>query len=328
MVAIRTLLELRSFMAGGLKPPSLPPGTSIVPVSGPGLALEWIIPPGRLSNTVILYFHGGGWILGWYAGHRAMLSRICLAARCRGLAVDYRLAPEHPHPAALQDCLAAYRWLCGQGIAADRIIMAGDSAGGNLVLATMMNLRDSGDALPAAAVCLSPMTDLACTGDSFARHDDPMLDAGFVAGMARHYVGTLDPRLPAISPHYGSFSSLPPLLVQVGGAEILLSDATRLADQASAAGVAVRLMVWPGMWHVWQMFAPWLPEAAQAIDSIGRFIIERSAENAHTAVAGHTPVIEHTLMTAHTAVAAHTSVAGHTPVIDHCPANDYAGSSQ
>jgi acetyl esterase/lipase len=203
-----------------------------------------------------------------------MVAHICQAAASRALAVDYRLAPENPFPAALDDCLAAYRWLLKQNVAPQDIVIAGDSAGGNLVLTTLMSLRDAGDPLPAAAVCISPITDLKGTGESFWTKKDPMVTAKSFVRAYRHYAGNQDVCSPLLSPLYGNLHKLPALLIHVGGDEILLSDATRLADKAHAAGVDVNLVIWPKMWHVWHLFAPHLPEAQQAITAIGVFIQE------------------------------------------------------
>ena len=239
--------------------------------------VEWLIQPHESAQSVILYLHGGGWTMGWSNLHRRMVAYICQAAASRALAVDYRLAPEHPFPAALEDCLAAYRWLLKNGTAPQNLVIAGDSAGGNLTLATLLALRDASDPLPAAAVCISPMTDLAGTGESFRTKHDPTLVVKFALTMARHYAGGHDLHLPLLSPHYGNLRGLPPLLIHVGEDEILVSDATRLADNARAAGVDVSLVIWPKMWHVWHLFAPHLPEARQAIHAIGAFVRGRVA---------------------------------------------------
>lgn len=278
--AIPSIPNLRAYMAGGSGQRRLPRGLSANTIDADGLLLEWIIPSKSPAQPVILYLHGGGWTLGWYNGHRRMTAYICQAAGCRALAVDYRLAPESPFPCALDDCVKAYRWLLQSGVAPNQIVIAGDSAGGNLTLATLMSLRAAGDPLPAAAVCISPLTDLAFTGDSFNSRKDALLSARFAQTMARHYAGSLDPRLPLISPHYGDLSGLPPMLIHVGGDEILLSDAVRLAEHARAAAVDVRLVIWPGMWHVWHTFVPYLPQAQQAVNAIGAFVRE------HTAVTG------------------------------------------
>ncbi|MHB1356942.1 MAG: alpha/beta hydrolase [Anaerolineae bacterium] len=272
MDAISSIPKLRAFMEKGSGQPRLPLGFTTNTVDADGLPLEWISPSQVADQPIILYLHGGGWTLGWYNGHRSMVAHICQAAGCRALAVDYRLAPEFPYPFALDDCVKAYRWLVRSGVSPRQIVIAGDSAGGNLALATLMSLRAAGDPLPAAAVCISPMTDLACTGASFYSHKDVLLSSGFAQTMARHYTGSHDPRLHLISPHYGNLIGLPPLLIHVGQDEILLSDAVRLAEHARAAAVDVNLVIWPGMWHVWHTYIPYLPEARQAVEAIGDFI--------------------------------------------------------
>lgn len=272
--SISSIPGLRTFMKTASGPLILPRGVSLQPIRADGVAAEWLMPATPLSQTVILYFHGGAWTLGLYNNHRAMLAYFCRAASCRILLVDYRLAPEHPFPAALDDCVCAYRWLVNNGISPQQMVLAGDSAGGNLVLTTLMTLRNDGDPLPAGSVCISPMTDLACTGASFQTKNDALLDARFASSMARLYAGTQDLCLPLISPHYANLSGLPRLLIQAGEDEILLSDATRLADNARAAGVDVSLSVWQKMWHEWHMFVPYLPEAKQAFTEIEAFIRE------------------------------------------------------
>jgi epsilon-lactone hydrolase len=200
------------------------------------------------------------------------VAHIARAAQSRAMAVDYRLAPEHPFPAALQDCLTAYRWLLKNGTTPQQVVIAGDSAGGNLTLSTLLALRDAGEPLPAAAVCISPATDLARTGESFRTRKDPLLSTRFVNTMIPLYIGDQDPRQPLISPHYAQLDGFPPLLIHVGDDEILLSDSVRLAEHARSAGVDVHLDIYPGMWHVWHLFVPFLPEARQAVDAIGLFI--------------------------------------------------------
>ena len=252
-----------------------PRDIEIQPVMAGDVPAEWLIPPEATPRSVILYLHGGAWTLGWTNIHRRMVAHLCRAAACRALAVDYRLAPEHPFPAALEDCLGAYRWLLKGGSLPGDMVIVGDSAGGNLTLATLMALRDAGDPLPDAAVCISPATDLEGTGESFWTKKDPLQTPEFVLAMVRHYASGQDLRSPLLSPHYGDLRGLPPLLIHAGGDEMLLSDATRLADKARAAGVDVSLVVWPRMWHVWHFLAPSLPEARQAIDAIGAFVRER-----------------------------------------------------
>jgi acetyl esterase/lipase len=254
-----------------------PREVSIEPVLAGDVPCEWLTPPGASPRSVILYLHGGAWTLGWTGIHRRLVAHLCLASACRALAVDYRLAPEHPFPAAPADCLAAYRWLLSQGTRPQDVVIAGDSAGGNLTLTTLMALRDAGEPLPAAAVCISPATDLAATGESFWTKKDPVQTPEFVLAMRRLYAGDMDLRSPALSPLYGDLRGLPPLLIHAGGDEMLLSDATRLAAKARAAGVDVRLDVYPRMWHVWHLFVPTLPEARRAVAAIGAFIRERIA---------------------------------------------------
>jgi epsilon-lactone hydrolase len=251
-----------------------PRGIEIAPASSAPVAAEWITPGVLRQPGMILYVHGGGWVLGLHNHERRMLARICQAATVSALTVEYRLAPEHPFPAALQDCLAAYRWLSHSGTSPRNIVVVGTSAGGNLILAMLMSLRDAGDPLPAAAVCVSPKIDLTGTGESFGVDNDPAQSAQFALALARHYAGRQDPQLPLLSPLYGDLRGLPPLLIHVGGDEILLSDATRLEDSARRAGVDVRLAVWPKMWHGWHLFGPYLPEARQAVNDIGAFVRE------------------------------------------------------
>jgi monoterpene epsilon-lactone hydrolase len=250
----------------------LPQNAEVKPDLALGVPIEWIIPPNTSPQFVILYIHGGGWTLGWTNLHRRMVMHLCQAAACRALAIDYRLAPEHPFPAALEDCLATYHWLLKNGLSPQNIVIAGDSAGANLTLTTLMSLRDTGGPLPAAAVCLSPMIDLAGTGETLRTKNDVAQTVTFVLSMARLYAGNHDVRLPLLSPYYGDLRGFPPLLIQVGGEELLLSDATRLANNARAAAVDVNLVIWPGMWHVWHLFVPFLPEAQHAINDIGAFI--------------------------------------------------------
>jgi len=214
-------------------------------------------------------------VMGSRSTHRELAARIARDAAARVLLLEYRLAPEHPFPAAVDDATAAYRWLRKQGIAASSIAIAGDSAGGGLTLATLLALRDAGDALPACAVCLSPWTDLEGTGASAqpGGADDPMVTVAALRDMGRTYAGDAL-RNPLAAPLYGSFKGLPPLLVQVGTREILLDDSTRVADKARAAGVTVRLEIEEGAPHVWQAM-PHVPEAIEAVKRIGAFVRER-----------------------------------------------------
>jgi acetyl esterase/lipase len=284
------LAELRASMARGAEATPLPSDVKLEPVTirpqKPGRRVntggvpgEWAIAPGARDDRVLVYLHGGGYTMGSPATHRALCARLSRLGRLRVLNVDYRLAPEHPHPAAVEDAVAAVRWIHAQGFAPSHVAIAGDSAGGGLTLATLLALRDAGDPLPAAAVCISPWTDLAATGDSLRSKAsvDPMVTEGPLRMMAAAYLGEKDARTPLASPLYANLRGLPPLLVQVGDCEILLDDATRLASRARDAGVDVTLEVWEEMFHVWHAFAEMLPEAQRACERIAAWLEPRLA---------------------------------------------------
>jgi monoterpene epsilon-lactone hydrolase len=257
----------------------VPPDVICEKVNAGGVDAEWIAAPGATADRVILYLHGGGYVVGSVKTHRAMISRIARASNARALAIDYRLAPEHPFPAAVEDATTAYRWLLAQGYKPGRIVIAGDSAGGGLTLAALLAIRDSKLPLPAGAVPISPWTDLEGTGESVRTRAtrDVMVTQENLASSARDYYGAHDPRDPLVSPVHADFRGLPPMLIQVGDAEILLDDATRVAARAKAAGVQVELEVWDDMPHVWHVFAKLLPEGQEAIDKIGKFVIARTS---------------------------------------------------
>lgn len=244
------------------------------PVDANKVPAEWIAAPGTLAEGVILYFHGGSYNSGSIASHRSLVANIANAAKIRALAVDYRLAPEYPFPAAVEDAVTAFRWLLENQFRPDHILIAGDSAGGGLALSLLISLRDAGEPLPAAAVCLSPWTDLTCTGESWVTNakNDIILDPGSLRKSAQLYLGESDPRAPLASPLYADLKGLPPLLIQAGSDELLLSDATCFAEHAQAAEVDVNLEVWEGMQHEWQFAADLIPEGKQAINRIGQFI--------------------------------------------------------
>jgi epsilon-lactone hydrolase len=252
-------------------------------VSAGGVPAEWIVPPEAADDRVILYLHGGGYVMGSINTHRAMIARIARASHAKALALDYRMAPEHPFPAAVDDACAAYRWLIAQEYKPGRIVIAGDSAGGGLTLATLLALRDSGAPLPAAAIPISPWTDLEGTGASVETRAaaDPMVDKEGLLRMGKMYIGDRNPKNPLASPIYADYKGLPPMLIQVGDAEILLDDATRVAESARAAGVKVELEAWPEMFHVWHVFAKILPEGQQAIDRIGEYVLQHASPKEH-----------------------------------------------
>jgi monoterpene epsilon-lactone hydrolase len=243
-------------------------------VTAQGVPAEWIIPIGISTERVVLYVHGGAFYSGTLAGARPVAGKIALAGKARVLTIDYRLTPEHPFPAALDDTLAAYEWLLSSGISPEAIVLVGDSAGGTLVLALLVKLRDQGKAVPRSAVCLSPTTDLTMAGDTWTRNAkyDLLLNPEKVHAAIDLYLRGADPRTPLASPLYAELHGLPPLLILVGSDEYLLSDATRFATKAHVAGVAVTLEVWERMQHGWHITADFLPEGRQAIVQIGEFI--------------------------------------------------------
>jgi len=244
------------------------------PVDVDGTPGEWISTPTAQNGLTLLYLHGGGYVIGSINSHRDLISRLARASGARALAIDYRLAPEHPFPAAVEDATKAYRWLLRQGVRPENTVVAGDSAGGGLTVATLLALRDAGDTLPAAAVCISPWTDLEIKGETMVtkKDVDPMIRPEDAKGGAERYHGNTDPSHPLISPINADLSGLPPMLVQVGTSEVLLSDSTRLAERAKAAGVEVTLEKWEEMIHVWHFFAFMLPEGQQAIERIGEYV--------------------------------------------------------
>jgi monoterpene epsilon-lactone hydrolase len=256
-----------------------PRGTTVASISAAGIPAYWIQAKRIPDAPVMLYVHGGGFIVGWNNQYFIFLSHLSRATGTRVLGIDYRLAPEHPFPAAVEDCLASYRWLLQQHIAPQQVVIAGDSAGGNLALATLLALRDAGDPLPAAAVCLSPATDFTGSGPTFATRAsvDPALTVEFARTVGKLYAGEADPRHPLLSPLFGDLRGLPPLMIHVGNDEILLSDSLQFTERARAAGSFVALKVWPHLWHVFPIYAPFLPEARQAVTEIGIFVRERIA---------------------------------------------------
>jgi acetyl esterase/lipase len=245
------------------------------PVEVGEMDAEWIGAPAK-SDGVILYLHGGGFQVGSIASYRGFIARLCKASGCRALAINYRLAPEHKFPAAVNDAAAAYEWLIAQGVQPFKIAFVGDSAGGGLAISAMYLCRERGTPLPAAAVLLSPWTDLAATGDSFVTRAalDPIHQKPMILAMAHRYLGEMtEARNPLASPLYGSLAGLPPLLIHVGSRETIFDDSSRLAEAAEKAGTNVTFQVWEGMTHVFQMYPDDLPEARQAIAAIGHFVL-------------------------------------------------------
>jgi acetyl esterase/lipase len=242
-----------------------------VPVSADGVAAAWIGREGLRRDRAILFFHGGGFQMGSVETHRALAAVIADGAGCRVFSVNYRLAPEHRFPAPVEDALAAWHWLAAAGLDARRIALAGDSAGGGLALSLMLALKGRGRALPAAAALMSPWTDMEASGASYETRAaaDPFHQRATIRALARTYLGRGgDPRDPLASPIMGDLTGLPPLLIQVGERETVLDDSRVLAERASAAGVEAKLEIWPGMFHVFQLY-PELAEARAAVAAIG-----------------------------------------------------------
>ncbi len=255
------------------------PDIKCEPVSAGGVKAEWVAAPNADAGRAILYLHGGGYVIGSINTHRAISGRISRAAKARVLLIDYRLAPEHPFPAAVEDSLTAYRYMLGQGIRPGRLALAGDSAGGGLTIAALVAIKDAKLPMPAAGVGMSPWVDMEGIGESMTSKSkvDPMVQKEGLAQMAAAYLGGKDPRTPLAAPLYADLSGLPPLLIQVGTSETLLDDSTRLAERARKSGVNVTLEPWENMIHVWQAFAPILDEGQQAIDKIGTFVLKHTA---------------------------------------------------
>jgi len=247
---------------------------TIFEIDAGGVPCQWITAPGVPQDRLIIYLHGGAYATCSPTTHKDLISRLSLASGAAALGVDYRLAPEYLFPAAVEDCLAAYSWALGHGFEPKNIVLAGDSAGGGLVVSVLLAARDFALPLPAAGVCFSPWVDLQCTGESMSVNDD--LDAfikyeGLFA-RAQSYLGEADPKHPWASALYADLHGLPPLLIHVGSAETLLDDSTRLAILAKDSGVDVSFKIWDDMVHVWQLFASVLPEGQQSIDESGEFI--------------------------------------------------------
>jgi acetyl esterase/lipase len=251
------------------------PDVSCEAVDCDGVAGEWSIVPGSVASRVLLYFHGGGYCSGSIVSHRRLVTEAGRAAGMRTLAIGYRLAPEHPYPAAHEDALAAWRFLRRQGIAAGNIAVGGDSAGGNLTLGLIQRLRAAGEPLPACAWLVSPWTDLTMSGSTLQTKDaiDPLIHKAYLAELADAYApSSINRRDPLISPLFADLAGLPPVLIQVGSAETLLADATRLAEAAGAADVDLTLQIWSHMIHAWPVWNARLEDGRRALASAGQFI--------------------------------------------------------
>lgn len=260
------------------------PGVAVKTERIAGVDCEWLIPDGCDNAPVILYLHGGAFVVGSPRTHRKMVSYMAKACGMRALLPDYRLAPENVFPAGLDDSIAVYRGLLADGVAGSSVFVGGDSAGGNLALATMLAARDHGDEMPAGGILLSPFLDLACTGESVVTNagKDPWFDPAAGPVIASLYCAESELRDPLVSPLYADVANLPPVLIQVGDTELLLSDATRLADNIAAAGGDVVLQTWPEMWHVFQFFVGLMPESRRAIEDIAAYTTSIQSHSTRT----------------------------------------------
>jgi len=257
--------------------PGPPAGTKIATYDIGRVRAHRVTTPLSSSDRHVLYLHGGGYTAGSWTCYRHLAWHIAWAARASVLAIDYRLAPEHPFPAALEDAVSAYDWLTADGANPRQLAVVGDSAGGGLVFGMLLKLRDERHPLPAAAVALSPWTDLALTGPSLQTNAraDPMLNPEHLPKQTEYYLAGADPRTPYASPLYGDLTAFPPTLIQVGSDEILLDDAVRMADRLRVAGCDVKLEVWRRMPHVWHLFVPALPEARRGIKRVAAFVQDK-----------------------------------------------------
>ena len=269
-----TIEENRARSARTAKLTRIPKDVTIADVEVDGIRAKWISPSHEKSGKIILHLHGGGYVTGGMDSHLMMCIPMAQTLKTKILLPEYRLAPEQPFPAAVDDVVKVYRWALTQGYQPQDIILSGDSAGGGLALATVLSLRDAGNLLPAAVICMSPWTDLTFTGQSHITKGkaDCVLLTDVLREWAACYAGTETPNNPLISPIYADFHNFPPLLIQVGSDEILLDDSRMLAEKVKADGVNVTLKVWDEMWHVWPALGDLLPESKKSFEEIGEFI--------------------------------------------------------
>lgn len=253
------------------------PATRRWAVDCDGVPADWVMVPESRSDKVILYIHGGGWFCSYPNLHHNMVARLCRMTGAKSLLVDYRLAPEHPYPAAIDDCWTSWRWLLAQGVAAKDIVITGDSAGGNLALALLHRIKAAGDAMPACAMLLSPFVDFTLSSPSLLTNEksDPMFTSARCIGLRHLYVSAEQIMHPDVSPLFADFHGLPPLLFQASASEVLRDESLRAAAKAYASGVKVEVELWAGMPHVFQAF-PMLPQAQTALQNMGDFVRRHS----------------------------------------------------
>jgi len=273
----KTLLEMRAGMQAAVANLPRPHDVECEPVDAGGVPAEWVRAADSRGDRALIHLHGGGYVMGSLDSHRGLAAHLSRSTRAPVLLVDYRLAPEHPYPAAVEDGVAAYRHVARSGTDPGRIAIGGDSAGGGLTVATLVALREEGDVLPAAGVCISAWLDLTQSGESCRTKvdEDVMVTQDLLDKASEAYCKGSDPRAPTASPLFADLAGLPPLLVQVGTAEMLLDDSRRFAERAKQAGVDVTLEVADEMIHVWHTFADFVPEAKEAIGRIADFLEPR-----------------------------------------------------
>jgi acetyl esterase/lipase len=251
-----------------------PENVNCQPVAIGDVRAEWVRPPAVRSDRALLYLHGGGYVIGSVNSHRALIARVAQSANVQALGLDYRRAPEHPFPAPVEDASEAYRWMLTHGLSANHIAIVGDSAGGGLVFAVLVSIRDARLPMPACGVAISPWTDLEALGKSYSTNSDfdNLCHRRGILNLAQLYLAGHDPREPLAAPLYADLTALPPLLIHVTGDETLLDDSTRIAERAREYGVNVTLKTWSEMPHVFQLFLPSIPESQASLSEIGEFI--------------------------------------------------------
>lgn len=273
----KSVPELRRSMDRLSRFQQIPSGVEIQRALVGGCAAEWVRATGSRPDRAILYLHGGAFVMGSPTTCRELAARISLASGSKVLVPDYRLAPEHPFPAAVQDAVSAYRWLLDTGYSNDNLAIGGDSSGGGLALQTLLMLKEEGDALPSAAFFLSPQTDwVRFDGKSYSTRAnvDFFYTSHLFSFTASQYVGDNDPEAPLLSPAHVDMAGLPPLCIHVGNDDVLLSDSVRFARRARESGVEVELKIWPALWHVFQASARFVPEARQSINELSKFVVK------------------------------------------------------
>jgi monoterpene epsilon-lactone hydrolase len=258
--------------------PPIAEDIAIEPLNIAGIPAHLLTAAGVDRDRILLFLHGGGYVYGSLLSHGGMAAEISRASKCPALQLQYRLAPEHPFPAAVEDACCAYEWLLDQGFHPHKIAFVGDSAGGGLVIAALLALKANARPLPGAAVCISPWVDLEATGESYHTRQslDPMIQRDLCDFLAGLYLNAQDPKTPTASPIHADLEGMPPLLIQVGEREVLFSEAERLAANAESCGVDVRFEEWCGMIHVWHLFYPILSAGREAIAGAGAFIFEKT----------------------------------------------------